>query len=134
MSNVMTPINFYLIDAAIKWIVDNGCTPFMSVDATHPRAQVPTDFVKDGRITLNISVNSVKNFHMDNEGISFEAGFNGRPTTVFVPTGAIIGVFAQETGQGMPMPPMPEAFDQAPEEPKETEEKPKKASFLKVVK
>lgn len=139
MSNVMTPMNFYLIDAAIKWVIDNGCSPYVLIDATHPRASLPMDYVQDGKIVLNVGVNEVKNFHMDQDGISFQAGFGGRPVDVFIPTGSIVSVFAKETGQGIPMPAMPEEFDTKTEveentETTDKEEKTSRPSFLKVVK
>lgn len=135
----MTPMNSYLVDAMIKWIIDNGCNPYVVVNANHPRAVVPTEFVKDGHITLNVSVSDVKNFFMDQEAISFNAGFNGRPVDVFIPMASIVRVYAAETGYGMMLPPIPEAFDNvdnATDTEKDNKETTKKErpSFLKVIK
>lgn len=91
----------YLVRALYEWIVDNGCTPYLLVDAEAPAVDVPRQFVKDGQIVLNISPTAVADLLMSNESISFSARFGGVPTGVFVPSGAVLGVYARENGQGM---------------------------------
>ena len=91
----------YLVRALYEWIVDNDCTPHMLVNAEFPAVQVPQGFASDGQIVLNISPNAVRNLHMDNEAVSFEGRFSGVAHSLFVPVGAILGVYARENGQGM---------------------------------
>jgi len=50
---------------------------------------------------LNVSPSAVRNLHMDNEAASFDGRFGGVSHTLFVPTGAILGIYARENGQGM---------------------------------
>jgi stringent starvation protein B len=50
---------------------------------------------------LNVSPSAVRHLHMDNEAVSFEGRFGGVPHTLFVPIGAILGIYARENGQGM---------------------------------
>ena len=45
----------YLIRALYQWIVDNDCTPHLLVNADYPGVQVPSKFVSDGQIVLNVS-------------------------------------------------------------------------------
>jgi len=40
----------YLLRAMHEWMIDAGYTPHLIVDATHPDAQVPAAYVKDGKI------------------------------------------------------------------------------------
>ncbi|MFY9962365.1 ClpXP protease specificity-enhancing factor [Pseudomonas sp. Hg5Tf] len=91
----------YLVRALYEWIVDNDCTPHMLVNAEYPAVQVPQGFTSDGQIVLNISPNAVRHLHMDNEAVSFEGRFGGVAHTLFVPAGAILGIYARENGQGM---------------------------------
>ena len=91
----------YLIRALYEWIVDNDCTPHMLVNAEYPSVQVPQGFASDGQIVLNVSPSAVRNLHMDNEAVSFDGRFGGVSHTLFVPTGAILGIYARENGQGM---------------------------------
>mgnify|MGYP006182586847 CR=1 FL=1 len=91
----------YLVRALYEWIVDNDCTPHMLVNAEFPKVQVPDGFASDGQIVLNISPSAVRHLHMDNEAVSFEGRFGGVPHTLFVPIGAILGIYARENGQGM---------------------------------
>jgi len=41
----MTPNSPYLIRGLYEWILDNGMTPHLLVNANHPKAQVPLGFV-----------------------------------------------------------------------------------------
>ncbi|WP_248917327.1 ClpXP protease specificity-enhancing factor [Pseudomonas entomophila] len=91
----------YLVRALYEWIVDNDCTPHMLVNAEYPAVQVPQGFASDGQIVLNISPSAVRSLHMDNEAVSFEGRFGGVAHTLYVPIGAILGIYARENGQGM---------------------------------
>jgi stringent starvation protein B len=106
----------YFVRAVYEWILDNNCTPHILVDAHTPGTQVPQQHVnKDGQIILNISPTAIKDFFMDNTAISFNARFSGVVNNLYVPCGAILGIYARENGQGMmfdpeqkPQPPAPE--------------------------
>ncbi|UVK84026.1 ClpXP protease specificity-enhancing factor [Pseudomonas sichuanensis] len=105
----------YLVRALYEWIVDNDCTPHMLVNAEYPAVQVPQGFASDGQIVLNISPSAVRNLHMDNDAVSFEGRFGGVSHSLFVPAGAILGIYARENGQGMVFeldPPLDDEDDQ----------------------
>lgn len=91
----------YLIKALIDWIVDNNCTPHIAVAVDVQGVQVPSDYVDDGKIVLNISANSVRNFEIVDEVMSFDSRFNGSSFRVVVPTGAVVAIFAKESARGM---------------------------------
>jgi stringent starvation protein B len=91
----------YLVRALYEWIVDNDCTPHMLVNADYAEVQVPQGFASDGQIVLNVSPSAVRHLHMDNDAVSFEGRFGGVPHSLFVPVGAILGIYARENGQGM---------------------------------
>jgi stringent starvation protein B len=91
----------YLVRALYEWIVDNDCTPHMLVNAEYPAVQVPKGFASDGQIVLNVSPSAVRHLHMDNEAVSFDGRFGGTSHTLYVPIGAILGIYARENGQGM---------------------------------
>jgi stringent starvation protein B len=96
----MTPNRPYLLRAFFDWIVDNECTPHVVVDAHFPAVQIPTQFVQDGQITLNVSPSAVTQFSLDNTHLSFNARFGGQPMQVFVPVGAVLAIYARENGEG----------------------------------
>jgi stringent starvation protein B len=56
----MTPLKPYMIRSIYEWLVDNGMTPHLLVDAEYPNVQLPTDFVEDGRIVLNIRPEAIQ--------------------------------------------------------------------------
>lgn len=100
--SAMTSSRPYLIRALYEWIVDNQATPYILVDAYGKDVSVPQNFVnKDGQIVLNVSPTAVKDLHIGNEAVSFNARFGGVPTDIFIPCGSILGIYARENGQGM---------------------------------
>jgi len=103
----------YIIRAIYEWIVDNGCTPHLLVDAGIDGVDVPQAYVSDGQIVLNISPSAVLGLEMTNEAVFFNGRFGGVATDILVPIGGILGIYARENGQGM-------IFDAAaPEDPPE---------------
>ncbi len=103
----MTPTRPYFVQAIFDWVLDNDLTPFLSVYADYPTTVVPLEYVDDGQITLNIAPSAVHSFYMDKEAISFQARFSGQSMSVYVPMGAIMGLYAKENGHGMAFPEEP---------------------------
>lgn len=100
----MTPNSPYLIRGLYEWILDNGMTPHLLVNANHPKAQVPLGFVQEGRIVLNICPTAVHGLVLGNERIAFGARFGGVSTEVAFPPQAVLGIYARENGRGMLFP------------------------------
>ena len=84
-----------------EWMVDNGFTPHLVVDARRDGVQVPKEHVKDGKIVLNVSHSATRALKLGNESVSFETRFGGVPRTLEIPVDAVLGIYARETGQGM---------------------------------
>ncbi len=134
-----------MIRALYEWIVDNKSTPYLLVVANSDGVSVPQEFVnKDGQIVLNISPTAVKDLFVSNESLTFNARFGGIPRDIFVPCGAILGIYARENGQGMifepengtqPTPPSPNGGGPSPKNtlPKDDGKDSKRPS-LRVVK
>ncbi len=89
----------YLIRAICEWCGDNSLTPFLAVKVDE-QTRVPTAYVKNGEIVLNVSTTATRKLTIDNEWIQFTARFNGASQEVAVPIGAVSGIFAKETGYG----------------------------------
>jgi stringent starvation protein B len=84
-----------------EWMLDNGFTPHIVVDARHEGVQVPEAQVKDGKIVLNVSLSATRDLALGNDSVSFEARFGGVPMRLEIPVTAVLGIYARETGQGM---------------------------------
>ena len=113
----MTSNRPYLIRALYDWLVDNELTPYLLVDAQRDDVQVPTQYVEEGRIVLNVSPTAVRGLQLGNDLIAFEARFSGSAFSIALPPSAVLGVYARENGKGMlfpeettddPEPPQPE--------------------------
>ncbi|HEX5613158.1 MAG TPA: ClpXP protease specificity-enhancing factor [Burkholderiales bacterium] len=94
------PTKPYVLRALYEWCVDNGYTPHIAVHVDS-RAQVPSEYVKAGEITLNISPTAVHKLQMGNEMIEFSARFAGVARQISVPVSAVHALYARETGHGM---------------------------------
>ena len=91
----------YLLRAMHEWISDSGNTPHVIVDALRAGVEVPSGYIKDGKIVLNLSVTATQRLQLKNDGIEFDARFAGVAHHVRVPMTAVLGVYARETGEGM---------------------------------
>lgn len=122
----------YLIRALFEWLVDCGLTPHLLVDVSGDQVVVPTQFVQDGRIVLNISPSAVRDLELGNELISFNARFGGVPMDVMVPTEKVLGIYARENGRGMLFPEEGELTDG--DSPDDEPPPPRDRPSLKIVK
>jgi stringent starvation protein B len=90
----------YLLRALYEWCVDNGYTPHLAVKVDS-RSQVPSEYVRNGEITLNVSPSAVHKLQMGNELIEFSARFAGVARQISVPVHCVYALYARETGHGM---------------------------------
>ena len=86
----------YLIRAIRDWVVDNGLTPQLLVDAKVEGVQVPIRFVKDGRIVLNIDSNAVVDLYLGDDQISFKTRFQGQSMEVLLPVSSVMAIYPRE--------------------------------------
>ena len=135
----MTSSQPYLIRAIYDWVIDNGFTPYLLVNAENDYAMIPRDYVEDGKIVLNINPSAISDLQLGNDYIMFNARFSGKAMEVSVPIVAVLAIYARENGQGMMfdenntnLPPTPPENSTPPAQPKP----PKKSQKpqLKVVK
>jgi stringent starvation protein B len=84
-----------------EWMLDNGFTPHLVVDAKREGVRVPEAHVKDGKIVLNVSPTATRALNLGNDAVTFEARFSGVSQQLVVPVAAVLGIYARETGQGM---------------------------------
>ncbi|MEW6164504.1 MAG: ClpXP protease specificity-enhancing factor [Pseudomonadota bacterium] len=96
----MTSTKPYFIRALHEWCSDEGLTPYLAVQVT-PRTRVPREFVRDGQIVLNISLDATHQLQMGNDEISFQTRFNGASYPVLVHVADVVAIYAKENGQGM---------------------------------
>lgn len=117
----MTSSRPYLVRAIYEWLNDNNLTAHVLVDATRAGVQVPTAYVQDGRIVLNIAPGAVRDLFIHNDRLTFSARFGGVPMVVDAPMAAVLAIYARENGQGMffdeeeDLPPDDNGHDEPPE-------------------
>ncbi len=90
----------YLIRAIYDWAIDSGLTPHVLVDANVAGVSVPTAYVRDGKIALNIHPQAVNGLDLGKDYLLFSARFSGHNFEVVVPVDAVLAIFARENGRG----------------------------------
>lgn len=90
----------YLLRALYEWCVDQGFTPYVSVQVD-AQTLVPRQYVRDGQIVLNLGAEAVQNLHMGNDLITCQARFGGVAQSLSIPVGNVAAIYARENGQGM---------------------------------
>lgn len=90
----------YLVRAIYEWCVAEQFTPYLLVKADQ-NTLAPRAFIKDGKILLNLSPESIKDLLMGDEAITFTARFNGAPENLYLPISAVEGIYAKENGEGL---------------------------------
>jgi stringent starvation protein B len=101
--SVTTSTRPYLIRALYEWCTDNGLTPYVAV-RVDDTVRVPREYVKDGEIVLNISLDATSALKLGNDYIEFKARFAGVARDIMVPLGRVMAIYARENGQGMAFP------------------------------
>jgi stringent starvation protein B len=117
----MTSSRSYLLRAIYDWLNDNQLTPYLLVDAEYDDVVVPTEYIQDGKIILNISYSAVEVLDIQLDCLTFSARFSGKPMEIYVPMQAALALYAMENGKGMVFPDEP-IEDESQQE--ETEDKP----------
>ncbi len=100
----MLSLKPYLLRATYRWVLDNGQTPHISVNSGGAGLQIPAGYGKDGNIVLNIHPRAARGFEIDEAQVKFNAQFSGKYFKVKIPQAAVLGIYAQETGQGIAFP------------------------------
>lgn len=85
----------------VEWISDNNETPHIVVDASQEGVQVPAQYVRDGKLVLNIGASATQGLSLGNDAVEFSARFGGVPFPIRVPLRAVLGIYARESGEGM---------------------------------
>ena len=123
----------YLVRALYEWCTDNGLTPYVAVLADDT-VKVPREYVQNGEIVLNISVDATSGLKLSNEFIEFKARFAGVAREIVVPMDRVIAIYARENGQGMAFPPpVPVVSDDGAPPPELSDEPPPAAKGIQLV-
>lgn len=120
----------YLLRANYDWIRDCEWTPYLLVNAEYPNVHVPTQYVRDGKIVLDVSPMACRDFVISADGIRFSARFSGQLWQIHLPLGSILAIYAKENSQGMKFQVEDEVYEPPAAKSKEPEVK---KPFLTVI-
>ena len=88
----------YLIRALHDWCTDNGFTPYVAV-FVDGSVQVPTEYVKNNEIVLNIGFEATTALKLGNQFIEFKARFGGTAREIMVPVDHVVPSMRARTGR-----------------------------------
>lgn len=114
----MTSSRPYLLRAFFDWIMDNDFTPYIVIDTLDTRVAVPTEYIENGRIVLNISPSAIDDLQIANDHVEFSARFGGVPYSIYAPVKSVEAIYAKENGRGMVFKDDEDDDDQPPPPPK----------------
>ena len=97
----MTPQRPYMLRAIYQWLVDNGETPYVLVDASVEGVSVPADVIKDDRVVLNISPSAVQGLELDLDIVAFSCRFSGREHDIYLPICSVCAIYSKDSGKGL---------------------------------
>ena len=115
----MKPRRPYLLRALYEWILDSDEVPNILVDTEVAGVIVPTEYVQDGQIVLNISPTAVKDLSLGNDYVMCFGRFSGRNFEIVLPIESIRAIYCRDSGQGLAF--EDEAFDAQSEDKAVTE-------------
>jgi stringent starvation protein B len=96
------PFKPYLLRAFHQWLNELGETPQILVDCSVGGVNVPTSYIKDNRIILNISYSAAHNLFISDSEITFGSRFGNNQMQVKVPMEAVLAVYSRESGDSIP--------------------------------
>jgi stringent starvation protein B len=97
----MIPVAPYLLRAYHQWMEDSELSAHILVDCTYPGVSVPSGFIQQDKIVLNIAIKATNALIINNDAITFKAKFSGESVNIFVPIKAILSIYSGENGEGM---------------------------------
>ncbi|WP_087016243.1 ClpXP protease specificity-enhancing factor SspB [Thaumasiovibrio subtropicus] len=86
---------------AYKRILQDRHIPHLLIDANHKQVVVPSDYVKNGEVTLNVSPSAIHGFELICDCFVFMTRRGNNNYQVRVPIEAIKALYAFETGEGI---------------------------------
>lgn len=98
------PSRPYLLRALYDWILDNGWSPYIMVNAELSGVLIPKDLVSDKKIVFDISLDAAHDMKMDNNALEFDARFGSDVRHVYLPIMSIVAIYAKENSDGMIFP------------------------------
>ena len=96
----MKPRRPYLLRALYEWIVDCDEVPNILVDTEVAGVVVPTEYVQDGQIVLNISPSAVRDLSLVTSSLC-SGRFAGRSFEITLPIESIRAIYCRDSGQGL---------------------------------
>lgn len=132
----MSPLKLYLLRAVHDWAVDGGFTPQMLVDATVSGVKVPSAYVVNDRIVLNVHPRATSHLEFSSDAVRFSARFASQSHPVEIPYAAVLAIYARENGQGITFPELStgENKESAPDDKPPEGKPPGKGPTLRIVK
>ena len=104
MTSTMTPSRPYLVNAMLKWILDNNMIPLLIVNINEENIEAPLQyFDQNADVIFDISEQACYDLNVSDDTVIFYAQFgeDAIDHKICLPMKAILGIYAEESGKGM---------------------------------
>lgn len=91
----------YIINALINWLDDSGASPQLLLKNSE-KTKFPPMFASEQSIIFTVSDAAIRNFVLNEHGISFSARFSGKEHVVFAPLDCIISLHSKDNTVNIP--------------------------------
>lgn len=92
----------YIVRATIDWIIDSGCTPYITVNCINGEPTgLPIESIDDrGFSTIPLDAKACSDFKHNNEFVKTQFKTKGTIHSISVSLSSLVAVYAKETGKG----------------------------------
>jgi len=91
----------YIINAFINWLDDSGGQPRLLLKNS-TKSKFPAGYDSDPVVLFNIEDAAVKNFILDEFGVTFTARFSGKECSIIAPLECIISLHSKDGRVNIP--------------------------------
>lgn len=92
----------YLIRTFHEYLTAIGETPYITVDCSVAGVDVPTQWINDNKIILNLSYSATVSLFIGDGEIKFGARFGSNQRQIAVPMEAVLVIYSRETNFQIP--------------------------------
>jgi len=133
----------YVFNGMYEWMLDQGLIPEIVINTQIPGVSIPDYLYDEPFLILNIDPNAIRDFVIDDDGVSFSTKFTQVSHNVFFPLKSVVGMQSRGGLYQLSMPPVIEDPKEKPSvdiptKPKDNKSESKKKTtlppYMKVIK
>jgi stringent starvation protein B len=82
-------------------IVEADNTPYLYIDTSSPIVSVPSQYIENGKIIIDISPSAISDFKWHKDKIQFKTSFSHDYIPIVIPFDSMIALYSKEAKNGV---------------------------------